>query len=61
VLINAGGQEVAFTLPAAPGGVWELRLDTARPDLPPASAAVAAASASVPARGLLILSSAGAA
>ena len=61
VLINAGGQEVAFTLPAAPGGVWELRLDTSRPDPPPASAAIAAASASVPARGLLILSSAGAA
>ena len=57
VLINAGGQDVEFTLPPAPGGTWELQLDTTRPDLPRARAVVAP-SAAVRAHGLLLISSA---
>ena len=56
VLFNAGDDDVDFTLPAAPGGVWMLQLDSARPD------AISVASVSpvvVPSRALLILASAG--
>ncbi len=55
-LFNRGDEDVGFTLPAAPGGGWVLRVDTARPDATnvPAGAAIA-----VPARALLILASAG--
>ncbi len=69
VLMNAGTQEVAFTLPPAPGGDWVLQLDTAQDVTPraggrttPAEAQAAATvtattTTMVSARGLLLLSS----
>jgi glycogen operon protein len=57
MLINAGGADIDFVLPPAPGGAWELQLDTALPDSPRVNAG-AATSIAVPARGLLLLSSA---
>lgn len=58
VLINAGAKEIEFTLPLAPGGAWELQLDSAQPELPRPGAGVTMPSCTVPARALLILSSA---
>ena len=58
VLINAGGQDAAFTLPPAPGEPWELQLDSAQPDLPRAGEWETSAACAVPARALLVLSSA---
>jgi isoamylase len=58
VLINAGGNDVAFTLPPPPGGLWQLQLDTARNELVWASSGGTAASTAVPAHGLLVFSSA---
>jgi len=58
VLINAGSADIPFTLPPAPGGAWEMELDTARPDLSRASTGVGVPSVAVPARSLLVLSSA---
>ena len=56
VLINAGATDVSFALPPPPGGVWQLQLDTAQPRAPADVAATA--TVAVPARGLLVLSSA---
>ena len=58
VLINAGSADIPFTLPPPPGGAWEMELDTARTDLPRASTGVGVPSVAVPARSLLVLSSA---
>ncbi|MGB8599840.1 MAG: glycogen debranching protein GlgX [Burkholderiales bacterium] len=58
VLINAGDEDVVFTLPSPPGTNWELQIDTAQPDLQRASAGISAAFAAVPARAMLVLSSA---
>ena len=58
MLINAGAKEIEFTLPLAPGGAWELQLDSAQPELPRPGAGVTMPSCTVPARALLILSSA---
>ena len=58
VLMNAGTLDLVFTLPPAPGETWELQLDTTSPLLPRAGHKVAASSVTVPAHGLLILSSA---
>ena len=58
VLINGGDAGVAFTLPEPSGSAWSLLLDTADPALLEIEYG---ASASVPARGLSILSSAGSA
>jgi glycogen operon protein len=58
VLINASAEDVAFTLPSPPGGAWELRIDTAQRERPGENAEAMAATVTVPARGLLVLSSA---
>ena len=55
VLLNAGAQDVEFVLPAAPAAGWLLELDTAQPEL---AARALVAAATVPAHGLLILTSA---
>jgi glycogen operon protein len=57
-LINASGAEVVFTLPPPPGGVWELLIDTAHGDLPLPHISGAAESVVVPARAMLLFSSA---
>jgi glycogen operon protein len=56
VLINGGDAQIDFALPAAPGSAWSLLLDTATPDAAPRQFSMAAG---VPARGLLVLASAG--
>jgi glycogen operon protein len=58
VLMNAGAEDVEFVLPPAPGGAWELRLDTTLPGSPRMSMLLAPGVATVPARGLLFMSSA---
>ncbi len=59
VLLNGGGQDTVFVLPRPPGGSWVLLLDTAQAE-PARDGALApnASLAIVPARGLLVLSSA---
>ena len=57
VLLNAGGEEAMFTLPARRfGALWELELSTAEPGLDPGSAMAAAREEMrVPARSLTLL------
>jgi len=56
VLINGGDAEIEFTLPAPPGSAWTRLLDTASPD---AARHEFGTAATTPARGLLVLASAG--
>ena len=56
VLINGGDGDILFTLPAPPGSAWSLLLDTADPA---AASREFHAAATVPARALLVLASAG--
>jgi glycogen operon protein len=57
-LINASATEVVFTLPPPPGGMWELLMDTAHGDLPLPHTSGAAGSVVVPARTVMLFSSA---
>jgi isoamylase len=56
VLINGTDADIEFMLPSPPGSAWALLIDTADPDTAPREFGAAAA---VPARGLLVLASAG--
>ena len=58
VLMNAGGEDIAFALPPAPGGPWMLLLDTANPVPVPAGEVAFAVSATVAPRSLLVIASA---
>ncbi len=56
VLVNAGTAAVDFTLPSAPGEGWRLQLDTTAPSV--SGGKDSQAFIAVPARGLLVLTSA---
>ena len=56
VVVNAGTAAVDFTLPSAPGEGWRLQLDTTAPSV--SGGKDSQAFIAVPARGLLVLTSA---
>ncbi len=57
VVINASAHDVEFTLPSAPYRAWEVQLDTTLPEPSVARINVANSPLSVPAHGLLVLTS----
>ena len=57
VLINAGTSGVVFTLSEAPGGRWNLELDSARPDAPRTGPETAVRAAELPALCVHVMSS----
>ncbi len=55
VLMNAGSDDIDFTLPAAPGADWSVELDSITADGAPVGSGFASNQVTVPSHGLLVL------